>query len=209
MEKFGEILSSQRKVKNISLKRASAKLLIKKEHLLALENEDWQSLPEATFVKGYIATYAKFLGLDSAKILALYRREYDEKKYPKKDSSQKDVTIGHLITPASVKNGIFLIAAIAFILYIVIQYSSILSSPKLEIYEPQDDITVSLPVVEISGKVESESQVSIDGEFVPVDSNGNFSYQTSLEEGQNTIEIIASKRLSPKTKTTRTVRLAN
>src|SRR3990167_11368716 len=128
MEKFGEILSSQRKVKNISLKRASAKLLIKKEHLLALENEDWQSLPEATFVKGYIASYAKFLGLDPAKVLALYRREYDESKYPQKDSSQKDVTKGHIITPQRVKNAIFLIAVVAFILYIVIQYSSILSS---------------------------------------------------------------------------------
>lgn len=208
MEKFGEILSSQRKVKNISLKRASAKLLIKKEHLQSLENEDWQSLPEATFVKGYITTYAKFLGLDPAKVLALYRREYDESKYPKKYSSQKDVTKGHLITPARVKNAVFLIAAIAFILYIVIQYSSILSSPDLEIYEPQDDITTSLPVVKISGKVESESSVSVDGEFVPVDSSGNFSYQYNLDEGQNIIEIIASKRLSPKTKTTRTVRLA-
>ena len=61
--------------------------------------------------------------------------------------------------------------------------------------------------MEISGKAESQSQVAIDGEFVPIDSDGNFSYFYKLDEGQNIIEIIASKRLSPKSKITRTVRL--
>ncbi|OGD97061.1 hypothetical protein A3A49_00830 [Candidatus Curtissbacteria bacterium RIFCSPLOWO2_01_FULL_38_11b] len=208
MEKFGEILASQRNSKNISLKKASAKLLIKIEHLEALENEDWQNLPEATFTKGYISSYAKFLDLDPKKVLALYRREYDESKYPKKEPLQRSNTRGSLITPSRVRNSLFLLAVVGFILYIVIQYSSIFSSPKLEIIKPPDDITVSLPIVEFSGKVEEESTVSIEGEFVPVDAGGNFSYQYNLDEGQNIIEVIASKRLSPKTKITRTIRLA-
>ena len=207
MEKFGEVLASGRKSKKISLKKASAKLLIKIEHLEALENEDWQNLPEATFTKGYISSYAKFLDLDPKKVLALYRREYDESKYPQKESLQRDDTKGYLITPSRVRNATFLLAVVGFILYIVVQYSSIFSSPKLEIIQPLDDITVSLPIVEISGRVESQSTVSIEGEFIPVDSGGNFSYQYKLEEGQNIIEIIASKRLSPKTRITRTIRL--
>ncbi len=207
MEKFGEILSIQRKTKNISLKKAADKLLIKKEHLEALESENWQNLPEATFVKGYITTYAQFLGLDPQKILALYRREYDEAKYAKKSQHQPQDTKGHLITPVRVRNAVFLAAILAFILYIAIQYSSIFSAPKLDFAQPQDDITVSVPVVEISGKVEKESTVSVEGEFVPVDADGNFSYRYNLKEGRNVIEIIASKRLSPKSKVTRTVRL--
>ena len=163
MEKFGEILASQRSSKNISLKKASAKLLIKIEHLEALENEDWQNLPEATFTKGYISSYAKFLDLDPKKVLALYRREYDESKYPKKEPLQRSNTRGSLITPSRVRNSLFLLAVVGFILYIVIQYSSIFSSPKLEIIKPPDDITVSLPIVEFSGKVEEESTVSIEG----------------------------------------------
>lgn len=206
MSTFGQILVSKRQAKRISLQKASKKLLIKREHLEALEEEDWQKLPETTYVKGYIVSYSKLLDLDTEKMLALYRREFDEKKFPKKDDHQPK-TKNHFITPKRVRNTIFALAVLGFISYIVIQYSFILSSPKLELFQPPDDIAVSVPVIEISGRAEEDSQVSIDGEFVPIDQDGNFSYFSNLEEGHNIIEIIASKRLSPKTRVTRTVRL--
>lgn len=206
MSKFGDLLREQRKAKNISIKIASVKLLIKKDHLMALEEEDWVNLPEETFVKGYIKSYSQFLGLDQFKMLALYRREYDERKMPVKDLAD-NYSKSSIVTPKRLRNSIFALAIISFVAYLIVQYSSVLSSPNLEIASPPDDITVSVPIIEISGKVESQSQVAIDGEFVPIDAEGNFSHFSKLEEGQNIIEIIASKRLSPKTKITRTVRL--
>jgi len=206
MDTFGQILEKTRIAKKISLKKASQKLLIKKEHLEALEKEDWQSLPEITFVKGYITSYSNFLELDSEKMLALYRREFDEKKFPKSEGD-KSQPKSFFITPKRVLNTIFALAILGFVAYIVIQYSFILSSPNLDIYQPPDDVTVSVPIIEITGKAENQSQVSIDGEFVPIDQDGNFSYFYNLEDGKNVIVIIASKRLSPKTKITRTIRL--
>ena|SRR3990167_897586 len=207
MSSFGELLRQRRESKRISIKKASKKLLIKKDHLIALENEDWQSLPEATFTKGYIKSYSEFLGLDKEKMLAFYRRDFDERKIPKTES-HKSAPKSFFITPKRLRNFIFAVAVIGFIAYITVQYSSVLKSPKLEILQPpEDDITVSVPIIEVSGKAESESQVSIDGEFVPTDQDGNFSRFYKLDEGQNIIEIIASKRLSPKTKITRTIRL--
>src|SRR3989338_1142337 len=88
-----------------------------------------------------------------------------------------------------------------------VQYLSLLSAPKLEIYAPQDDSTTSIPYVVISGQTQKDAQVAIEGMFVPIDEVGNFSYQLELKDGQNIIEIIASKRLSPKSKATRTIRL--
>ena len=206
MSSFGELLKAGRESQRISINKASRKLLIKKDHILALENEDWQSLPEATFVKGYIKSYAEFLGLDKDKMLALYRRDFDERKIPASSDSQKQ-TKSFFLTPKLFRNSIFALAVTAFIAYITVQYSSVLKSPKLEVIQPPQDITVSVPIMEISGKAEGDSQVAIGGEFVPIDADGNFSYSYKLDEGQNTIEVIASKRLSPKTKITRTVRL--
>ena len=206
MSSFGELLKAGRESKRISINKASSKLLIKKDHILALENEDWQSLPEATFVKGYIKSYAEFLELDKDKMLALYRRDFDERKIPVSSDLQKQ-TKSFFLTPKRFRNSIFALAITAFITYITVQYSSVLKSPKLEVIQPPQDVTVSVPIMEISGKAEGDSQVAIGGEFVPIDADGNFSYSYKLDEGQNTIEIIASKRLSPKTKITRTVRL--
>lgn len=206
MSRFGELLKEKRESKRISIVKVSNKLLIKKEHLLALESEDWQSLPESTFVKGYIRNYAEFLSLDQEKMLALYRRDFDERKFPKVQNHKK-LSKSFFLTPKKLRNSLFALAVIAFIAYLITQYSSVLKSPRLDIFQPPADVTVAVPIMEISGKAESESQVAIDGEFVPIDQDGNFSFFYNLEKGKNTIEIIASKRLSPKTKVTRTVRL--
>lgn len=208
MKKFGETLESRRKAKRISLQKASRDLHIKQEHLKALEAQDWQNLPESPFVKGFIISYCRYLGLDPDKTLPLYRREYDEKQYPK-DISFKDQKKRLYLTPARLINFTFTAAIIAFVAYLIIQYSSILSAPELEIISPVDDITVTVPVIIIQGQTEEGATVSIDGEFIPIDKNGNFSYQYNLTEGKNLIEIIASKRLSPKSKAEKTVRLVN
>lgn len=207
MRKFGEVLKDARKARRISLGRAAKDLLIKEEDLASLENEDWGHLPDPTFTRGFTTSYAKYLGLDPQQTLALYRREYDEKQYPKKQFESRHKKRFYL-TPAKLLNTIILLSLIVFISYLAVQYSSILKAPKVEIISPPDDETVSVPVLIVQGKTETQTTISVDGEFVPVNPEGTFTYQYNLKEGKNTIEVIASKRLSPKTKITRTVRLS-
>ncbi len=207
MSQVGELFSQRRKAKNVSLVKVSHDLLIKKEHLEAIEKGQWSILPEPTFTRGFIKNYAGYLGLDASKILALYRREYDEAKYPHKQSPLKNQKRLQL-TPNKLATTMLILTAVVFVAYLLIQYFSILSAPKLEIFFPPDDSTTSIPVVAIDGKTEKEAIVAVNGQFVPVDDQGNFSHQYQLTEGRNTIEIIASKRLSPKSKVTRVVRLS-
>lgn len=206
MKTFGDLLASKRKQKRITLNKASKDLLIRREHLESLENETWQDLPDAAFVRGYITSYANYLGLDPDYILAIYRRDFDHRKYPREDKSLKRER-RLFITPARLINLCFILAIVIFILYITTQYSSIFSAPKLEIFAPPSDETTYIPIVQITGKTEEGSTVAIDGKFAPVDEIGNFSYEYMLTDGKNSIEIISSKRLSPKSKKTLTIRL--
>lgn len=206
METSGQLLTKKRKSKKISLNKAAGDLLIKKDQLEALEEGDWQQLPEPAFVKGFIKNYSIYLGLDAEYVLALYRREFDERKFPQKDSPIKNQR-RLMLTPNKFISFVFVVAIIVFIVYLTSQYFSILSAPKLEVSAPPDDFSTSIPYVVISGKVEKESTVAINGEFVPVDADGNFSKQAALEEGRNAIEIVAAKRLSPKSRATKVVRL--
>lgn len=205
MKKFGDLFSVQRKKKRISIEKASKDLVIKAKYLEALENEDWQSLPEAAFAKGYVKSYALYLNLDPQYLLALYRREYDESKFPQKPTHRQEKRL--FITPVKIINLTFIVGVIAFLVYIVLQYSSIFSSPKLEVTSPKNDQTISVPAIQVSGQTEKDATVSIGGSFVPVNEKGEFSKEYMLQDGKNTIEIIASFRLSPKNKVTRTVRL--
>jgi|SRR3972149_5190745 len=206
MKTTGEVFSSQRHAKKLSLLKVARDLRIKKEHLEALEVGDWQNLPEPPFVKGFIKSYAGYLGLDANHMMAIFRREYDEKKYSHKAVFGKSKRF--MFTYNRLISLIIFLAIVVFVAYLVVQYLSLLSAPKLEVFTPQDDSTTSIPYVVISGHAEKDAQVAIEGVFVPLDEDGNFSYQLELKDGQNIIEIIASKRLSPKSKVTKVIRLS-
>lgn len=205
MQKFADIILSARKRKKISLEKAAKDLRVNKDHLLALEEEAWHKLPEPAIIKGYIKSYAQYLKLDPNYVLALYRRDFDEKKYPQPTHKPPERRL--FITPNKITNSAFVLAVVAFIVYILVQYSSIFSSPKLEITNPRNNETISTPVIQIEGKTEHGATVAINGQFIAVDTSGNFSHQYMLQEGKNTIEIITSFRLSPKNKVIREIRL--
>jgi len=207
MQKFGDLIKAERKRKKLSLDKVAQDLAIKKEHLEALESENWNSMPEPAFIKGYAKSYVDYLNLDANYALALYRRDFDEKKYPKPNQPKKEKRF--FITPNKITNTVFALAVVGFFAYIAIQYSSIFSSPKLEILNPKENETTSVPAIQIEGKAEKGATVAINGQFTAVDANGNFSQQYMLEEGKNSIEIVASFRLSPKSKITRDIRRIN
>lgn len=206
MKTLGEMLSSARKAKKISTDKAASDLLIKKENLEALEEGKFEELPEPAYIRGFIKNYAKYLSLDPDLALAIYRRQYDETKYPKKAPIQKQK--GIFLTPNKIVTFSAIATVIIFVGYLVLQYLSILSTPKLDIIEPKDDVTTAIPIIQVSGQTEKEATVSVNGEFAPVTTEGQFTYQLKLTEGQNIVEIIAAKRLSPKNKQTRLIRLA-
>jgi hypothetical protein len=56
----------------------------------------------------------------------------------------------------------------------------------------QDLLTVTTPNFTFTGQAPSGTVVSVNDDFVLVDSNRTFSFELSLQEGPNLIEIVAS-----------------
>ncbi len=207
MSTVSQILSQKRKGLDINLETVSKELHIKKENLEAIEKADWKSLPEPAYVQGFIKNYADYLGLDSKYLLALYRREYDPKKHPQSTSVFKK-NKQFFLTPTRIGYIAFILIVLVFASYIFLQYTSILKSPTLTLANPPDNQTTTIPVTQISGFTQTGATVSVNGEFIAVDENGNFNKELKLSDGQNVIEIVAAFRLSPKTKVTRIIRLS-
>ena len=59
----------------MSLLQAEEATRIRAKLLDALENGDYARLPDPGYVKGYVTSYASFLELDPASLLAMYRAE--------------------------------------------------------------------------------------------------------------------------------------
>ena len=62
--KIGPVLERARKDKGLSLEEAERATKIRKRYLGGLERDDYTVLPDAVYARGFLKTYANFLGLD-------------------------------------------------------------------------------------------------------------------------------------------------
>jgi cytoskeletal protein RodZ len=69
---IGERLHNARTARGLTFDDIEAATRIKRQYLDALEREAWDELPGATYVRGFLASYAKQLGISVDEILGLY-----------------------------------------------------------------------------------------------------------------------------------------
>ncbi|MDP2663044.1 MAG: DUF4115 domain-containing protein [Dehalococcoidia bacterium] len=72
MASLGQRLREARERQGLSLEDIEVATRIRKSYLVAMEGEDYPSLPHPTYVKGFLKSYSAFLGIDPAEILDLY-----------------------------------------------------------------------------------------------------------------------------------------
>lgn len=69
----GTILHQARDRRQIELSEVEAATRIRLRYLSAIENEEWDVLPGGVYTRGFIRTYASFLGLDGERLVEDYR----------------------------------------------------------------------------------------------------------------------------------------
>jgi cytoskeleton protein RodZ len=113
---LGSVLSTRRAERGLTLEQAAAATRIRAVHLAALEADDYDRLPALVFARGYVRTYARYLGLDPEALVALVPAAPQD---PRRTLSVGRVT-GRpryvLTTPALAAAGLLLLAT-AFTLY--------------------------------------------------------------------------------------------
>ena len=62
----------------------------------------------------------------------------------------------------------------------------------LAVTEPQDESVVDTSPIRVSGSTSSGAEVSVNGELIDVDEQGNFAAMVEMEEGPNVVEVIAT-----------------
>lgn len=67
----GSLLRKQREQRQLSLEAAAEATKIGKNYLVALENDRYDDLPSPAYLKGFLRTYAVYLGLDPEQLIGL------------------------------------------------------------------------------------------------------------------------------------------
>ena len=88
MENPGEYLKREREQREVPLSRIAESTRVPLKFLEALEADEFDTLPHPTFVKGYIKSYCKVLGLDETDAVLRYELYLKEKTGPAEEEEK-------------------------------------------------------------------------------------------------------------------------
>lgn len=210
MRTVGQILKETREAKFYSLEEIEKSTKIRQELLVALEADNYSKLPPPTFVQGFIKNYAKFLGLDAQKLLAIYRREFAEEKHRPyvMDAFVAPANKSHLaLTPGRLLGVMIALIIMSFFVYLFLQYRTFVGAPTLTISTPVDQTATDNPTITVQGKTDPEVKVLVNNQEIPVGVDGSFKEEINLSSPVNKIDINAVSKFGQKTQIERMVYL--
>lgn len=208
MRTVGQALKEEREKKFYKLEEIEKATKIRKELLEALEGGDYSKLPPPTFIQGFIKNYGRFLGLNTEKLLAIFRREFSEHKNPSRimESLSNPLEKKRFrVTPTKVISGVVSVLIIIFIVYLWIEYRFLVGAPFLDVIQPQEKVVVGSDSIKVIGKSDPEAKVAVNNQEVQVDFSGNFTQEIKLSNSPNTITVTATNKSGKSTKVERTV----
>jgi transcriptional regulator with XRE-family HTH domain len=73
-EALGERIRAAREARGMSLSQVADQIRIRAVYLAAIEDEKWSAIGVPVYVRGFLRTYARFLGLDPEEAVAAFNR---------------------------------------------------------------------------------------------------------------------------------------
>ncbi len=192
-KKIGELLREQRESRRLSIEQISRLTHIKPDYLRLIEENQFELLPAAVYVKGYVSSMARVFGVEPAPLLALLRRDYKESNTGvlmlQGDTSRRRVPLWR----GSIKWPSITIGAIltTIFIYVLAQWLISQQPPKL-VVENFAEMTVIEQNAIIKGRTSPEALVFVNDQPAALRPDGSFSFQLQLEQaGLVTIKIEA------------------
>ncbi len=209
-ETLGERLKTVREESGISIETAAEATHIRSLYLTAIEASAWDQLPGEAYAKSFVKTYAEYLGTSATVALSRYERErqvfvrsINERGWhtmrPRLD--RRSLVVGaHLARRAVVA-----LIVLGVLTYMGVELGQVIVPPRLEVSEPAENEIVREQRITVKGAAEAEATVSINGQEVVGDGQGNFTTVVELSDGLNTIIVSAKKKHSRPTTVARTI----
>ncbi len=188
MLSVGSILKNEREKKGLLLSDVEKQIKVREKYLKAIEDENWNYFSSKIYITGILKNYSRVLNLDHKKVLAFFRRDYEKKEEVK---FKRKVENSYLTseTKKFLRIGL-VIVTLFFVGYFVLQLKTYFSPPTFTLLSPTANNFTIEKKVNIVGKVEKDTSITISGERIYQNKEGIFNYELSLNEGANKVIII-------------------
>lgn len=208
MRTVGQILKDAREDNFYTLEDVEKHTKIRQELLESLEKDDYNNLPPEIFIQGFIKNYGKFLKLDTTKLLAIFRRDYEKKKHPPQvlESFSRPLNKkSFIVTPQRVLSLVIILVVFGFFAYLWVEYRQFVGSPPLNIATPIEGQTVEIPTVVVEGSTDPDAKISVNNQEIGVDDQGHFREEIKLSSSSNVVTITSTSKFGQQSKIERQV----
>ena len=191
----GNLLKKAREHSGKQVEEIAQIIRIKPEYLYKIEQNDFSAFNSSTFVKGFIRSYASFLGLDAENIVALFRRQIGEEDVPLKAKQAIVRQRSFVVSPMTIMSVAIIIFFVGLFGFLISQFYRLQQAPTLTIVQPTEVIiTVDNPSYELKGLTEENVLLSINGSQLQLRDDSTFSLLAQLKEGDNSFTFEAWKK---------------
>ena len=170
---------------------------VPERYVEALRAGNFEVLPSAPYVRGYLHKIAQVIGINPDEYWELYKKEVELRK-----SGAQDILPGNRFSLTNISKGKVALFAVIFLLVVYggFRFQSIVGAPSLEVTNPnQATILTSLETIHVEGRVNPSNKLSINNESVQIDKEGNFRKEIRLEKGINILEFKVRQLLGRET----------
>jgi cytoskeletal protein RodZ len=194
---LGEKLRKLRSDRRMSLNEVSRVTKIQIVYLERLEEGMYDKLPADVYVKGFLRSYAEFLGVDEEILVKLYEKEKGIKKNLEKRKNpgspklkMETINISSFVfTPKKIALALSFLFVVSAFVYLYKEIGSFASTPRLVVLSPQADTQIDGNSISVEGITDKDDSLFINDQPILVNDDGKFKEMITMQPGVNIINV--------------------
>ena len=164
----------------------------------AFEDGRYSAFPARVYAHGYLKRIVERFSISTGEDMLRQLRDewialHGEKELMHASVSQQKRK-NFYITPRRLLGCVGGVALVFFFWFLMVQLTGFTGAPMLRIDTPAADMAMDTSWLEVRGKTDKESQLTVNGREITMDEFGNFNQQIELIPGLNTLHFLVKNR---------------
>jgi hypothetical protein len=190
---LGEALVDLMKSKGVGPQKLSSATDVPKRFIDAILQGDLDKLPPRPYIRGYLFKISSALGADSDSLWQVYRSSTETLSSGEKDKLPTNRYAIKRLNPTVI---VFGLCALLLIALVGANMNRIIGKPALSVTVPE---STDQDVLRVDGVINPRDRLTLNGELIYTDEEGNFTKDVQMEFGLNTLEFRVKRYLGRET----------
>lgn len=160
-----------------------------------LEGGHYHRLPAEVYVIGFLRKLGELYKMDSATLIADYRKEREIHQNLHRYSSGQEYGVSRwktfAVTPKTLIGAVSALLVLGTIAYLGYQVHAVNAAPKITVTAPSNGQVVDSSSLLLTGTVDPGTKLTVNDQTIFVDANGGFKQAISVNPGQNILNFVA------------------